>query len=394
MSTKIKPANAQHLTLGIPHNFKVDAASGRILDLALLTGMREAKGHGIYIDAKTLSTAHESVQSKGGRLKAYRTHQHSGPATWSRTEGTELDIPGFFSTIAVRGNELVAGAFEFYDSFKKNFTPQYEQLIEMAAKTPELIGLSIEAWGYAVYVDKDGNEYGQRPDNTELLYDGLPALRVTEIFAAAFVSDPAATDGLFAAFGRAIGFGKLPVGLKAKLKAALDSWSEEEGDELQTEPAALHTPANNKGTPPSTENFSAMKIIETIKAKFGADKAKFSQAMTLLGEQPDITIEALEAKMVQVDLSTAQSEVTRLTTALATANTSVTALTAERDQWKTKFEQLKNSGAPGVDLGAVTAATGQVNPWAKETLNYTKQAEISNTNAALAAQLKAAAGVV
>jgi hypothetical protein len=394
----LQPDNARHLTLAVSHHFKVDPATGRMLDLALLTAGREAAGHGIYIDEKTIETAHAAIQAKGGRLKAYRTHDHGGPATSSRHEGTELDIPGYFSAIAKRPGQLVAGAFEFYDSFKKNYAPQYEQLVEMAIKTPDLIALSVEVWGYGVFVDVDGNEYGQRPEATELLYDGLPALRVTECWAAAFVSDGAANDGLFARLSRAFKRpdAKVPPALKARLQAAVDEWAviEAHGENADSAPAALHTPGDNKDiatTSPAIEPSPAMKIIQTLKERFSADKAKFNQAMALLGEQPDTTLEALEVRMIEADLSTARGEITALTARLTAAEQAAAALTAERDQYKAKYDEIKASGGTQLNLGAPSAGAAAENPWHKDSLNLTRQIELTQSNPVLAAQLRAIA---
>lgn len=58
-----------------------------------------------------------------------------------------------------------------------------------------------------------------------------------------------------------------------------------------------------------------------------------------------------------------------------------------------KAEVDKTFKKHGRDPGQGGSGAGDVNPWAKETLNITKQMILENTNPELAAKLKAAAGV-
>lgn len=67
----------------------------------------------------------------------------------------------------------------------------------------------------------------------------------------------------------------------------------------------------------------------------------------------------------------------------------LTALLAEMVAAGVK-DQLKTSAKP--NSGGPTQAGGAVNPWARETYNLTKQAEILKKDPALAATMKAAAG--
>lgn len=381
----------QSITLAVPRGFQVDREAGRLFGVSLITGDREAKGHGLFIDQKTIDGAGELVAAKGGRLKAGIRH-----ASWADYMATGadriLDLPGFFSGLKVKGNQLV-GDMEFYDSFKAAHPEDFAHLLEVAEKTPELIGLSVEMYGYAVYVAEDGTEYSERPKDIPLQYDGLPAFRVTDLTAAAFVADPAANDGLFARFGRMFG-GKhtQPAELRTLFSSFL-AWARE----TNAFPSAP-SDANNA----STDTDSTMNILLALQQKFGADKARHTRALELLTGDSSLTVEAIETLLSKTDFAALQASITTLTAEktelsakLATAEASLAAVTAERDQWQAKFAAIKNSGAPaaGLDLGtgaALGSGTG-VNPWKKESLNYTAQARITRENPALATELKAGA---
>jgi len=166
--------------------FAVDRAAGILTDLALVIGGREAKGHGIYLDAKTLQGGLDSVNEKGGLLRGAVCHETF--TNYLNDEDRLLEVPGYFSDISIEGDTLRAGSFQFYDSFKADQPEAYRRLMEMAEKTPTLFGLSIEATGYAVYVDEQGNEYSQRPEDVDLAYEGMPPFRIVDLTAAAFVS--------------------------------------------------------------------------------------------------------------------------------------------------------------------------------------------------------------
>ena len=381
MPAPTAPAPLHH-RLSVAPTFGVDAPTGALTGLQLLAAGREAFGHGFWIDAKTVETALACITEAGGLLKGYVTHEHEGPCTYSWNPASadeaasELNVAGWFSAISIVKDQLVAGRFDFYDAFKKNYAPQFEQISEMAAKTPALLGLSIEPWGYLVYVDKAGNEYGAAPDNTELLYGGMPALRVTELWAAAFVSDGAATDGLFAKLSR-------------KVKSLLRSPAN-----TPPEPAAVASVPPIKD--PLNSPSSTMKLITELKTKFGADKARLSAAMAIVGESANpetLTLAAVEAQMITVDLGSAQKQVTDLTTENTKLKADLATAEKDRDGYKTKLETLKASGVGGIDLGAGggSPSGGEANPWSKATWNVTAQCKIQKSDPTRAAALKASA---
>jgi hypothetical protein len=400
----MKPSTllSTRLAITIPAGF--DPTTGKMPPLALLT-IGEVLGRGYCIDAKTLTTCFAAIQGHGGRLRGYLTHNHEGPTHWEDAKDcadafSELNMAGFFSAIAIAKEQLIASSFEFYDSFKEMFAPQYKQLIELMAKTPDLCGLSIETWYYLVYVGTDGTEYAALPEDIALAYNGLPAMRIEECFAAAFGAVPAANPGLFArlsAFGgKHGGLKKLAHYLAAEL--GLQAAPEELSDDKTVHPAPL-----NRN--PSTSASPLMKIIADLKAKYGNDDKRLGQALLIVGKSSTLdtlTVEAVEAQMATADLTaerdTSRGQVTTLTAELTTAKGQITTLTAELATAKaatvalqTRFDALKTSGVDPVGTGVPSGgATGaEDNPFVSG--NLSAQALLTKSDPARAKALKEAA---
>ena len=356
-----KPSSKSY-TLAIGPGYRVDRERGLLRGVALITGDREAKGHGFYIDQLTISGAGAAVAARGGILKA--GIRHASLQDWVATGGDRiLDLPGWFSSLAVKGNQLV-GDMEFYDSFKTAHPEDFAHLLEIAEKTPQLVGLSIEVSGYAVFVAEDGTEYSERPKDVPLKYDGLPALRVTDLSAAAFVDEPAANDGLFARLSAGKFAGKQPGADPLRhLFASFLAWTRAH-PELHAFPSA--PTGEQSGAPALSQsnktNDTTMTILAALKAKFGADKARLSRAIEFLAEDETLSVESIEAKLAAADQAAMQATVTQLTADKTTLSAQVADLTAkltaahgERDQWKQKYEALKATGLPAP---VVLTATG------------------------------------
>src|SRR5882672_4080874 len=88
----------------------VDAKAGRIAGVSLLTANREASGHGVWIDQKTLETFRD--QLNGRRLKAYATH-----GAWDG-DGT-LDEVGYWESVRIDGIQLRED-FQALDAWRKH----------------------------------------------------------------------------------------------------------------------------------------------------------------------------------------------------------------------------------------------------------------------------------
>lgn len=295
--------DATQLSMPIAVNWRVDHKAGRLNDVALITGDREATGHGLYIDQRTLETGRDSIQARGGRIKAGLRHQ-SMADWWSRNEDRIADLPGFFQDVTLRGKQLVAGSLEFYESFKKRHADEFAHVMEIADKTPELIGLSIEAWGYGVFVDEEGNEYSEKPNDLELRYAGMPAFRITDLAAAALVDEPAANNGLFATFSRLFGHPEKRGQLDAlgNIAKAFLAFSESaEGRAVLDAGANGGKAAAGAVNSPPHENTHEMNILAELKKKFADDQERYKRAAHLHLENEKLSVDEIDAKLKAED---------------------------------------------------------------------------------------------
>lgn len=401
------PAATRRARLAVASGFTVDRSTGIITSLQLLESGREAKGWGFWVDEITLTTGLDVIKAKGGRLKSYFTHDHESPASWYRgdEDGTELDVCGWFSDIAIANGQLVAGRHQFYDSFKVDDKPRYDRLLDIAANTPELAGLSIEMWFHCVFVGEDGVEYQARPEGIALRYGGMPVARIEDIFGAAFVAEGAATSGLFAKLSRR----PKGRGLLARLAAVLGIEDEPPGSPANAEGktpeeiAAAEASAKNAQPPgphvePVSTNTSAtMKLIKDLQTRFAADKASLAAAMAILGDAPNpetLTLDGVLAQLGVNETTRLRTEVGTLTTAKTKLETDNATLTAKVKTLEGEIATLKASGhAGGVQLGTGGGAPvgGDVNPYSPATLNFSAQARLEKSDPAKAAALKAAA---
>lgn len=289
-------------SIPIGTKFEIDRDGGRLKGLQILTGDREALGHGIYLDQRTVDTAAEAVGRQGGRMRGAITH---GSIIGFLKNGGDriLEVPGFFSEVKAVGNQLV-GDFEFFESFRTEEQKAYTRLIEMAEKTPDLIGLSAEPAGYLVYVAEDGTEHTARynretgqvdgaPEGVALRYGGMPAMRITRLRVAAFVDDPAATDGLFAKLSRMFTGGRSEeLNTLRGIAQAVLSWAEKQPAWTG---AATGVESSQDAKPTSTDHD--MSLFAAIKAKFGSDKKKHTRALELASEDPSQPIDTIVSKL-------------------------------------------------------------------------------------------------
>lgn len=347
-------------------------------DVALLTSGRDAKGHGFYIDERTIETALEVIVENGGKLQAKICHDNF--EEWWLEIDRLMEMPGWFESISkgsIDGEAaLISGRFSFYETFLRDHSSEASLLLEMAEKTPDLFGLSIEPWGYAVFVALDGTEYSQKPEDVELRYEGMPAFRVTDLRAAAFVSDPAANSGLFAQLSSFFGK-KRSKGVDAlsRLIPALENFSA---------PSAGNT------------NQNQTDMIEQLKKKFGDDEARLSRALLLHANNPKDSIEEIEKKLkaqdeaenlkaITEERDTLKTEKTALEEQLKTANT-------EKEDLQKKYDDLKDSGfTGGLNTGTAGSGVPTVNPFAEGSVNLTEQIRLKKENPTLAATLEAQA---
>jgi hypothetical protein len=183
----------------------VDAKLGRISGVSQLTADREAAGHGVWIDQKTLETF--LVQLSDRRIKAYATH-----GAWGG-DGT-LDEVGYWESPRIDGNQLRSD-FQSLDAWRKHQEAEFDTLFELASKLPKEFGASLSFRMTLAWVRKDGTELATvRKWRERGMWDyeqyfdpampadalrEMPSVRCVEVYSADFVCVPAANDGLFRA---------------------------------------------------------------------------------------------------------------------------------------------------------------------------------------------------
>lgn len=187
----------------------VDAVAGTIKGVSLLTADREASGHGVWIDRRTLDTF--KAQLDGRPLKAYATH-----GSWS-LDGT-LDEVGLWQNPQIDETGSAPQLREDFgalDAWKKHSAAEFDTLFELAAKAPTEFGASLSFRFSLVWVNQDGSEvptvrkfryssdrgYEQffEPSAPVTALRAMPSVRALEVYSADFVDTPAANDGLFRA---------------------------------------------------------------------------------------------------------------------------------------------------------------------------------------------------
>lgn len=321
-----------HATLAVrgAKRLTVNAESGVLTDVLLMEGNREATGHGFWIDEKTLQTALSAVNATGGQVRGYYTHDHRGGwmggwQDFTEESTSEMAIPGYFSGLRVEKNQLIAGTFTFYESFRASHPEVVAQIVEMATKTPDLLAQSLELWGYAVYVGTDGNEYGEPPKGVEIANSGMPVMRVTDVFGSAFVASGAATDGLFARLsrkltGRGEGFDV------AALKKIFTEWSVEEKNKQERETSMINIKA----------------LMAAIK-----DKVRLARALEIVGEAKDAETLTVESVVAILEAEEATKKLAAADAAIAKA----TALEAELAAAKAKADEAEARLAKVKTLG-------------------------------------------
>lgn len=150
-------------------------ASGLVRGVSVLTGGIEAKGHGVYVDAKTLETV-KAVADRFGKVLVKMGH------------GTDISASiGHLSNFHIEGQQLKADL-----QLLKN-SPQYGLVNDLLTAQPANIGLSIS--------------FSQTLEEIE----GKKYVRCEDLFSVDLVANPAANpNGLFEtarpqSFGQAIG---------------------------------------------------------------------------------------------------------------------------------------------------------------------------------------------
>lgn len=296
----------------------VDAAAGTIKGVSLLTADREAAGHGVWIDRRTLDTF--KAQLDGRPLKAYATH-----GSWCM-DGT-LDEVGLWQNPQIDetgGAPQLREDFFALDAWKKHCAAEFDTLFELATKAPTEFGASLSFRFSLVWVNADSSEvptvrkfryssdrgYEQffEPPATATALRAMPSVRATEVYSADFVDDPAANDGLFRAG------------------------------------TSVDGPA--KGVFPVTLPPTAFAMLKDLYAKFSANPALLAAAIKLHTENEKLTLSEIVGK---VEGEAKDTELTQLRASALTAKADLDAFATLKQTVSTEEAKLTAAGFKAAD---------------------------------------------
>lgn len=161
--------------------FSADASG---LQNPTVLSVGEARGHGFFIDEKSIDGAMKALLGKS--LSSYLKHDGAGEDRL----GKEI---GFLSGLYRDGQKLKAKAFEYFDAFKREAATTYEKLVEMAQKVPDQLGFSPVISYRPVWVMGDGSErpaeLGARAPAGAVRE--IPSARILAVLSADMVKRPA-----------------------------------------------------------------------------------------------------------------------------------------------------------------------------------------------------------
>lgn len=230
----------------------VDVQAGVVRGVSVIT-VGPAKGHGIEVDATTLTQVKACAESYQGGLKVKMEH-----------EGDAGDIVGYLTNFHIVGEQLLA------DLHLLKSTPHREYILELAQTIPDTFGLSI-AFSGPVEVKND----------TRLA-------RCTEIYSCDMVGEPAANpSGLFDAgpLVKASNPPALPTQPtiqmdEKQIKDMVDSLLKEAINplsarlsKLETPPAPVPPVEDEKAMAEKRDEAIIMKALKAFSAAFGTPPA-------------------------------------------------------------------------------------------------------------------------
>lgn len=319
---------------------QIDADKGVLRDVSLMTE-GEALGHGCWCDTKTLQSVFALAQKSP--VKAYLTH---GSFFEPDRLGDEI---GLYSGLYIDGTQLKAKQFTFFKSFREGEPKKYSALMELAQADASLFGVSLSFSGNLVWVLADGSEVPAEDDD---MPDGavrdMPSVRVTRVYSADMVSDPAANpNGLFDA--RLQAAAKLLGIPLPSLKTAVSP-----SPLAKTEPEKP-APAVDESTFSKPINLSTM--IKELRLKF-SDPVKFARACELLSENDKMTVADIEAKL------SAEAETARVTK-LEADFAALQKQLGEKDAEIKRLSDKAAADAKGADPVKLGSGEGAANDGAK-----------------------------
>jgi len=250
---------------------QIDAQAATISDVSVIT-VGEAKGHGMQIDAQTLTEVKAAAETYAGGLKV-KTDHYTG----------FNEIVGTLKNFRIDGDQLRADLF-----LLKNHDAT-ARILEMAELMPDTFGLSISFTGE--HEESEG---------------GTVFARCTEIYSADLVDAPAANPtGLFSAkvdsakkvmdekqFAEALSAALAPINDKLSAFEAFMTEATTKFAALEYKPEDEEAPKMEDGEMPESEDEEK----EDMSAKLAAELAEIKCLVTNFGAKPVAPAVAVEAK--------------------------------------------------------------------------------------------------
>jgi hypothetical protein len=236
--------------------------AGVMRDVSLLQ-VGEAKGHGVYVDEKSLETAQDVITEK---VPAFLTHNGA------MNDDRLLKQIGFFEGFYISENRLLAKRFIALDSFREDEPEKFNRLFDIASEIPETFGISLVFTHTLAWVLKNGKELAVQGDQipSDAVRD-IPSVRFVEIESADFVDAPASNDrGLFNQHNQTI---------------EMDKEKLEEVEEVEETPIALAEDEESEESEETEETEEETEAEEKDKTK--ADYSDMDTALGLISELSD-----------------------------------------------------------------------------------------------------------
>lgn len=284
----------------------VDRDAGLMRGVSLIQE-GEAKGHEMFVDELSISSAFDYLKSKK-RLKAYITHRG---AIFEDRMGREI---GYFENFRIEDDRLMAD-FQAFESFQQDESRRFNRLFELAEKMPEDFGLSIVFSAGLAWATPDGdvptdlmNAFEDEPKNARFEY---PSIRIEEVTSADFVDSPAANErGLFS---------QIDINPNTNMATLTKVELSAKVEELEAEKETLSARVSEL-EPIETQLAEVTTEKEALSEKLESVEADLSEKETALAEKTE-AFDSEEAERVSLEtqleekeeaLAAEQAEVERL----------------------------------------------------------------------------------
>lgn len=169
------------------HFSNIDRKTGVVNNVSVITGNREASGHGMYVDETMVEQVVEKGNSRG-ELGIKARFDHPNPC--ARSMGTVI---GTFKNFRKEGERAVADLHLLETAKNSPDGDLHNYILDLATERPDLFGTSIVFTSDEDYIPQK-EDYKDLSDDDPFL---LPHARVKELWGADVVDEAAANDGLF-----------------------------------------------------------------------------------------------------------------------------------------------------------------------------------------------------